>query len=292
MTSSGGFKKWVHSKRAPSLVKMSFVSIAALSILSWTIIIIEGDTGFTNLFDSKTWGNASRFIANMAGIHDSTTPSFLVLDRWLVTGVLAYETLLMSILAIFISGFIALATMLPAAKNISSGEMGGIKSTTGTVAYYIVRLAYAFSRAIPELVWALLIVFFLSPGVLAGALALAFHNFGIIGRLTAEVVENIDPAPARALRTAGASNVQIFLYGILPQTLPQFLTYSLYRWEVVIRTTVIIGFVSAGGLGREFILRLNWFHYTDVTLLILWYLILVLCVDMISFWLRKLTKFS
>lgn len=292
MTSGGGFKKWGHSKRAPSLVKMSFVSIAALSILSWTIIIIEGDTGFTKLFDSKTWGNASRFIANMAGIHDSTTPSFLVLDRWLVTGVLAYETLLMSILAIFISGFIALATMLPAAKNISSGEMGGIKSTTGTVAYYIVRLAYAFSRAIPELVWALLIVFFLSPGVLAGALALAFHNFGIIGRLTAEVVENIDPAPAKALRTAGASNVQIFLYGILPQTLPQFLTYSLYRWEVVIRTTVIIGFVSAGGLGREFILRLNWFHYTDVTLLILWYLILVLCVDMISFWLRKLTKFS
>ena len=292
MTSGGGFKKWGHSKRAPSLVKMSFVSIAALSILSWTIIIIEGDTGFTKLFDSKTWGNASRFIANMAGIHDSTTPSFLVLDRWLVTGVLAYETLLMSIRAIFISGFIALATMLPAAKNISSGEMGGIKSTTGTVAYYIVRLAYAFSRAIPELVWALLIVFFLSPGVLAGALALAFHNFGIIGRLTAEVVENIDPAPAKALRTAGASNVQIFLYGILPQTLPQFLTYSLYRWEVVIRTTVIIGFVSAGGLGREFILRLNWFHYTDVTLLILWYLILVLCVDMISFWLRKLTKFS
>ena len=292
MTSGEGFKKWVHSKRAPSLVKMSFVSIAALSILSWTIIIIEGDTGFTKLFDSKTWGNASRFIANMAGIHDSTTPSFLILDRWLVTGVLAYETLLMSILAIFISGFIALATMLPAAKNISSGEMGGIKSTTGTVAYYIVRLAYAFSRAIPELVWALLIVFFLSPGVLAGALALAFHNFGIIGRLTAEVVENIDPAPARALRTAGASNVQILLYGVLPQTLPQFLTYSLYRWEVVIRTTVIIGFVSAGGLGREFILRLNWFHYTDVTLLILWYLILVLCVDMISFWLRKLSKFS
>jgi len=292
MASGEDFKKWVHSKRAPSLVKMSFVAIAALSILSWTIIIIEGDTGFTDLFDSKTWGNASRFIANMAGIHDSTTPSFLILDRWLATGVLAYETLLMSILAIFISGFIALATMLPAARNVSSGELGGIKSTTGTIAYYIVRLVYAFSRAVPELIWALLIVFFLSPGVLAGALALAFHNFGIIGRLTAEVVENIDPAPARALRTAGASNVQIFFYGVLPQTLPQFLTYSLYRWEVVIRTTVIIGFVSAGGLGREFILRLNWFHYTDVTLLILWYLILVLCVDMISFWLRKLSKFS
>jgi phosphonate transport system permease protein len=198
----------------------------------------------------------------------------------------------MSVLAIFISGFIALATMLPAARNISSGELGGIRSTVGTATYYIVRLSYAFSRAVPELIWALLIVFFLSPGVLAGALALAFHNFGIIGRLTAEVVENIDPAPSRALKTAGASNIQIFLYGILPQTLPQFLTYSLYRWEVVIRTTVVIGFVGAGGLGREFILRLNWFHYTDVTLLIGWYLILVLFVDIVSFCLRKLSKFS
>ena len=70
--------------------------------------------------------------------------------------------------------------------------------------------------------------------------------------------------------------------------MPHFITYLLYRWEVVIRTTVVVGFVSAGGLGREFILRLNWFHYTDVTLILTWYLLMVIGVDLLSSWLRKI----
>ncbi|MEE3006172.1 MAG: ABC transporter permease, partial [Chloroflexota bacterium] len=72
-----------------------------------------------------------------------------------------------------------------------------------------------------------------------------------------------------------------------PQALPHFLTYLLYRWEVIIRTTVVVGFVSAGGLGREFRLSLSFFHYTDLALLIMWYLILVLAVDLLSAWLRR-----
>ena len=78
------------------------------------------------------------------------------------------------------------------------------------------------------------------------------------------------------------------MYGIMPQAMPHFITYLLYRWEVVIRTTVVVGFVSAGGLGREFILRLNWFHYTDVTLILIWYLLMVIGVDLLSSWLRKI----
>ena len=79
-------------------------------------------------------------------------------------------------------------------------------------------------------------------------------------------------------------------YGIIPQSMPHFLTYLLYRWEVVIRTTVVVGFVSAGGLGREFRLSLSFFQYTDVALIILWYLILVLGVDLISAFLRRMVR--
>ena len=79
-------------------------------------------------------------------------------------------------------------------------------------------------------------------------------------------------------------------YGIIPQAMPQFLTYLLYRWEVVIRTTVVVGFVSAGGLGREFRLSLSFFQYTDVALIILWYLILVVAVDLLSAFLRWLVR--
>ena len=72
--------------------------------------------------------------------------------------------------------------------------------------------------------------------------------------------------------------------------MPQFLTYLLYRWEVVIRTTVVVGFVNAGGSGREFRLSLSFFQYTDVALLIMWYLILVVAVDVLSTVLRKMIR--
>ena len=106
------------------------------------------------------------------------------------------------------------------------------------------------------------------------------------------MVDNLDPRPTRALRAAGSSNFQMLFYGIIPQALPQFLTYMLYRWEVVIRTTVVVGFVSAGGLGREFRLSLSFFHYSEVALIIFWYLLLVVAVDLLSAWLRRLARFD
>ena len=214
------------------------------------------------------------------------------LDRWAATGRLAYQTLAMSVLAICMAGVAVLVTFLPGARNVGNGELGGAVSRGWSLLYYLVRVIFAVTRAVPELVWALLLVFIFSPGILAGAVALAIHNYGVLGKLSSEVVENLDPAPAKALRTAGASNLQMLLYGIIPQALPHFMTYLLYRWEVVIRTTVVVGFVSAGGLGRELRLSLSFFHYTDVAQIIIWYLILVLAVDLAAAWLRRLARFE
>jgi len=136
----------------------------------------------------------------------------------------------------------------------------------------------------------MIVVFFFAPGIVPGAIALGLHNYGVLGKLSAEVVENLDPRPARALRTSGASTFQLLAYAILPQALPQFLTYLLYRWEVVIRTTIVVGFVSAGGLGREFRLDMSFFRYTDIALLLIWYLILVFFVDLVSMYLRRLAR--
>ena len=79
-------------------------------------------------------------------------------------------------------------------------------------------------------------------------------------------------------------------YGIIPQLMPQFLTYLRYRWEVLIWTTVVVGFVSAGGLGREFRLSLSFFQYTDVALMIFWYLVLVMAVGLLSAFLRRMVR--
>ena len=279
-------------RRPFTFARLSFYIIGALVVAAWSYIFIGGDSGFTDLFEGRTWENAGDFILQLAGLRSEDTPAFLEPAKWWATGKLAYNTLAMSVLAMVIAGLGAFITFVLAARNVSDGGLGMTPSIVGTMVFFALRIFYAFTRAVPELVWAMLIIFFLSPGILPGALALGIHNLGIVGRLTAEVVENLDPAPARALRSSGAGLFQILLYAILPQALPHFITYLLYRWEVVIRTTVVVGFVNAGGLGREFRLNLSFFHYDEVALIIMWYLLLVIGVDFLSAWLRRLARFD
>ena len=279
-------------RRPLTFARFSLYLAIAMMAAAWVYILYGGDSGILDLFRPKTWENGGRFLSQLAGLTSNDTPAFLQPSQWLKTGALAYNTLAMSVLAICIAGVGAFLTFMLGARNVSNGDLGNKPSPAGAAVYYLLRIFYAFTRGVPELVWAMLIVFFLSPGILPGAIALGLHNLGIVGRLTSEVVENLDPAPARALRSSGAGMFQILLYAILPQALPHFVTYLLYRWEVVIRTTVVVGFVSAGGLGREFRLNLSFFHYDEVALIILWYLLLVIAVDTLSAFLRKLARFD
>ncbi len=273
-----------------TFARASLYGFLLLMFVSWGFLLLGRDGESTSLLSGQAWNNAGRFVSQLLGSDSDATPSFLETAQWVEKGKLAYKTLAMSVLAMGIAAGGALLTLLPGARNVSNGQLGGSGTWLGRLLYYLVRWIYTLTRGVPELVWAMIIVFFLSPGILPGAVALGLHNFGVVGRLSSEVVENIDPAPARALRAAGAGNGQMLLYGILPQALPQFITYLLYRWEVVIRTTVVVGFVSAAGLGREFRLSLSFFHYSEVTLIILWYLLLVIGVDLLSAWLRRLVR--
>ena len=281
-------------RRAPKpsigIVGTSLIGFALLAVASWAYILVQDDNGFADLFRAETWRGAWGFVQELAGKGSEGRPAYLDAGAWRTAINLSLETLAMSVLAVGLAGVGVLLTFLPAARNVAFGELSGSSPVAGRVAFFVVRAVFTFTRGIPELLWAMLIVFVLAPGLLPGAVALAVHNYGILGKLSAEVVENLDPRPARALRSSGAGNLQMLVYGVLPQVLPQLLTYLLYRWEVVIRTTVVVGFVSAGGLGREFRLRMSWFHYDEVALLLICYLVLVLGVDLASAFLRRLAR--
>ncbi len=279
-------------ERKPRLnpTRVSLVGFLVLAMASWAYILANGDSGFADLFKLETWKGAASFLGELAGKGKEGTPAFLQLGEWGKAGKLAYETLAMSVLAMGIAGAGVLITFLPAARNVAMGDLAASRSPLWKGLYYVVRGFFIFTRGIPELIIAMIVIFAFSPGILPGAIALGLHNYGILGKLSAEVVENLDPRPARALRTSGAGAFQVLAYGILPQALPQFLTYLLYRWEVVIRTTIVVGLVSAGGLGREFRLDMSFFRYTDVALLLIWYLILVMFVDLVSMYLRRLAR--
>ncbi len=192
---------------------------------------------------------------------------------------LSLQTLAMSILAMTIAGLGGILLSFPAAK-------GGEKITSKII-FLFTRFILLFSRAVPEPIWALIFLFVLFPGILPGAIALGLHNLGILGRLQAEVIENLDQRPLNSLKALGASSSQVFLYGILPATIPRFLAYILYRWEVCIRATVIVGLVGAGGLGRLLTEQLSSFDYQGLLGTLIVFLGLTFGVDMISAAVRR-----
>ena len=275
-------------------VRQSFAAftvalLLSLIAVSWTFVLVESE-GRPGPLSAEAWRRASRFLGNLAGSDSSGTPAFLEWESWEDALSLARDTVMMGILAAGLAAAGALMTIAFAASNLTHGNSSPFRPFVGRVVFGVTRISYILARAVPELVWALLVVFVLNPGVLAGAVALAIHNFGVLGKLGAEVVEDIDPDPVRSLRSSGAGNAQVLMYGVLPQVLPQFVTYLLYRSEVIIRTSVVVGLVAATGLGYQLRLDLAFFRYTDVALLLMVYVLLVWAIDLASTWLRRLAK--
>lgn len=148
------------------------------------------------------------------------------------------------------------------------------------------RTVLAGFRTVPEIVWALLFVFVVGLGPFPGVLALGVHTAGVLGKLFAEALEDVDPRPLEALQATGAGRPGIVLYGLLPQALPQFASYALYRWEVNIRAAAVLGFVGAGGLGQRIHVAISLFHEHQLLTLIAAVYVMVTVVDALSAWLR------
>ncbi len=248
---------------------------------SWYFVVGVEKASLLELFSRENLQYAGKFFKGLFGVGEENI-AFLSKDSWSEAIKLTVETLQMSIMAIGFSTVVMFLTVLPAARNVADGTLTLSKKWYSFLLFGIIRISYIFSRAIPELVWAMIVIFIFKPGILPGAIALALHNFGILGKLCAEVIEDTDSRPIRNLASAGAGRMQILLYGVLPSVLPQFLTYILYRWEVIMRTTIVVGFVGAGGLGQQFKLSMSFFHYTEITLLLVCYIVLVLIADFLS----------
>ena len=185
------------------------------------------------------------------------------------------ETLAMSALGTLIAAVFGLMLALPAAGRF------------GLIARGATRTVLNISRAIPELVWASILLIAAGLGPFAGTLALALHTTGVLGRLFADALENSSPLPETALRINGVSPLAAFFYATLPQALPQMLSYTLYRWENNIRAAAILGVVGAGGLGQMLKYHLSLFQMQQAATVILVMFVLVAAVDAASFLLRR-----
>jgi len=138
------------------------------------------------------------------------------------------------------------------------------------------------TRVIPELTLALVFVVWVGGGPLAGIMAIAMHNIGVMGRLFADVFEEVEPGPPAVLQAQGAGTLATFLFGVLPQVKARLAAFTLYRFEVNVRATAMVGFVGAGGIGDALNTAISLFHMRDLTLLLLTMLALVAIVDAVG----------
>lgn len=201
----------------------------------------------------------------------------------------AGETLAVSVLGTFLAagGGLVLGALAAARLGTVDGapEPPFAAAVRRAVAI-LARAALALGRSLPELLWALLFTFAVGLGPFAGALALGVHTAGVLGRLYAEALEEVPAGPVLALRAGGATRGAAVALGVLPQALPQLLSYTLYRFEVNVRAAAVLGVVGAGGLGRDLYVALSLFQWHRAATLVLALLALVLLADAGSGWLR------
>ena len=246
--------------------------VALIALSFWSL-----DLAWSSFFSMDAVASMGRFVGEF---FPPDMSSAFLLKVWKGT----VETLAMSLLGTIIAAFLGILLALPASSIRQAGQASSF--------VYVMRLpTRAFLnvlRAIPELVWAALLLISAGLGPFAGTLALALHTSGVLGRLFAEAIENAPPGPAAALQAQGVSDTRIFFYATLPQVLPQLMSYTLYRWENNIRAAAVLGVVGAGGLGQLLSFHMGLFQMSKTATVLTAMILLVALVDLTSYATRRI----
>jgi phosphonate transport system permease protein len=168
-------------------------------------------------------------------------------------------------------------TLIAIVLSVPFALLGAKNTTPHPLVFHATRLFLNALRAINELVFALIFVAAVGLGPFAGVLAIALHATGMLAKFCAEEIEGVDRGPIEAMQAAGAGRLQVILFGIVPQVIPAFISYSIYRFDVSIRAATILGLVGAGGLGFSLIktMKLFKYHETATCILVIFAIVLV-----------------
>jgi phosphonate transport system permease protein len=232
------------------------LGFAALLVVAQSLIVVQA--------------RPQDLITGVGGMADflrrSLPPDLSQLDTYLWP---SFETVDIALFGTLAGVLLALPLAVLAAENVSPSP----------ALYFAARGVISFCRAVHELVWALLFVTAVGLGPFPGGLALAVHSVGMLGRLFAEQIENMDMGPIEALTLTGASRLQVFTHGVVPSVLPALAGISLYRLDENIRSSLVLGFVGAGGIGFYLLTAMNLFQYRQVSTLLVVTFILVIAAE-------------
>jgi phosphonate transport system permease protein len=181
----------------------------------------------------------------------------------------------------------ALSTVFGLLMGIPVGFLAARNAVPVPALNYCARFILVSTRSVSTLLWALFFVAVFGPGALAGTCAIAFHSIGFIGKLFSEAVEDANRGPIEALTAAGASPLSLILYGYWPQVKPTFWAIALFRWDINVRESAVLGFVGAGGIGMALDTAINLFQWDRVAMILVTVFVVVIIAEVVVTQIRR-----
>jgi phosphonate transport system permease protein len=263
---TAGLRTWTLRRPAERLGRFAaWLGLVAITVLCWRLMTAD-----------QIWAFVADAPQQAADIFGRMLP-----PRWSYADRLwkpLWDTLNIATLGTVIAVVLATPLAFLAAENTTPS-----RAVVRPLALFVI----VASRSINALIWGLLLVAVLGPGVLAGIVAIALRSVGFIGKLLYEAIEEIDARQVEAVRATGASGAQTVTYGIVPQILPSFATVCVFRWDINIRESTVLGLVGAGGLGLALESSLNTLAWPQVSLILLMILATVVVSEWITARVRK-----
>ncbi|MFC2106106.1 phosphonate ABC transporter, permease protein PhnE [Candidatus Bipolaricaulota bacterium] len=248
---------------------MVLVLIGITLCVGWLLV----DVDVENMITRAPW--MARIVSRL--LHPDLS-TFATQDPLLKDSIFSamVETIFMALFATLLGFVIAFPLSFLGARNLMA------KGPLGWIIYTLTRAFFNIFRSVEVLIWAIIFAVWVSFGPFAGVIALAIHTIAALGKLYSEQVESIDPGPVEAMTAAGARRWQIIVYGIIPQIVPSFMAFTMYRWDINVRMSTVIGLVGGGGIGRMLFHYKNELEWEKVGAVVLMIIVVVWTMDYIS----------
>ena len=252
---------------------------AAACVLLWPMLVSSEFKPWI-IFETGNLKPAMQFLDDF--FPPKTSPDFL-----LEVAIAAWRTVAIATVGITLALVLAVPLALLSVRALSISALASRMALLPSIVRQILRWIMIVLRSVPELIWALIFVRVVGLGPAAGVIAIALTYGGMLGKVYAEILESGEAHTTNALLRNGATRLQALFYGLLPQNAAELTSYTVYRWECAIRSSAVLGFVGAGGLGQMLDSSMKAFNGAEVATMLLVFMALVWFADWVSALLRK-----
>jgi phosphonate transport system permease protein len=262
----------------PAWTGRMFAVLATLVVL-WPMLVWTEFRPW-QLFEPGSLKPTLRFLAGF--VPPRVDPEFLAMvlrETW--------RTVAIATAGLALAFLVAWPLTVLSVRSLSISALSGRMAALPAAIRFSVRGLLVVLRSVPELIWALVFVRVVGLGATAGVLAIALTYGGMLGKVYGEILESGDAHATASLLRNGTGRLQAFFYGLLPQNAAELTSYTVYRWECAIRSSAVLGFVGAGGLGQQMDASMKMFNGSEVSTMLIVFILLVAGTDRLSAWLRR-----